>query len=178
MTKLERIIPGLFDGVKTDEPVTLGSTLTVTGAITATGGVTGTASAVAGTVAATTLTSSGTTFLAYPKYDGVVTDYDAQAATLTVAGMAGGTVSQNSQTGASTLTTPTGAQITAAFGDVTGTTLDVMFNNRGNQTSTITAGDGAVVVKGTAAVPTTKNALMRFVNVSTGAWNCYVIVTS
>jgi hypothetical protein len=41
MIKLERIFPGLFSGWGTDEPVTLGSTLTVAGAITATGGVTG-----------------------------------------------------------------------------------------------------------------------------------------
>lgn len=123
-----------------------------------------------------TLLSAG--MIDYPKYDGVVTDYDAQSATLTTAGISGGTVSQNSQTGASTLTTPTGAQLTAAYGDVTGTTLDVVFNNRGNQTSTVTGGDGSCVVVGTAAVPSTKNAFLRFVNVSTGAWKCYVIVTS
>lgn len=34
MTKIERVLPGFFDGVKTDEPVTLGSTLAVTGVAT------------------------------------------------------------------------------------------------------------------------------------------------
>lgn len=160
-----------MDGLKTKLPASFGSTVTVTGALSASGGV-------AGPVAATTLTSSGTTNLKYPQYVGAVADYDAQAATLTVGGMAGGTVQQNSKTGASTLTTPTGAQITAAFGDVTGTTVDVLFWNRGNQTSTVTAGDGAVSVKGTAAIATTKTALLRFVNVSTGAWNCYVVAAA
>lgn len=41
MGKIERQLPGFFDGVKTDEPVTLGGTLSVAGAITASGGVTG-----------------------------------------------------------------------------------------------------------------------------------------
>lgn len=170
--KIENYLPVVkIDGLNTDKNAVFGGTVSITGALTATGGV-------AGAVAATTLTSSGATFLAYPKYDGAVTDYDAQAATLTVAGMAGGTVTQNSKTGASTLTTPTGAEITAAFGDITGTTIDVFYQNRGNQTSTITAGDGAVSVKGTAAITTTKTAIMRFVNVSTGAWNCYVIAAA
>ena len=147
------------DGLVTDKDVTVGGALSVTGALTATGGT-------AGAVAATTLTSSGVTTLKYPKYIGAVADYDAQAAVL------------NSMTGASSLTTPTGAQITTAFGDVTGTTIDVFYHNRGNQTSTVTAGDGAVSVKGTAAITTTKTAILRFVNVSTGAWNCYVIAAA
>ncbi len=109
---------------------------------------------------------------------GAVETLDAQAATLTVAGMAGGTVAQNSKTGASTLTTPTGAQIGAAFGNVDGTTVDVVFLNYGNQTSTITAGDGAVAVKGTAAITTPKTAFMRFVNVGVNTWNCYVVAAA
>lgn len=158
---------------------TFTGTNTFSGSLVASGGVTGDVTgAHTGAVAATTLSSSGATTLKYPKLLGAVADYDAQAATLLVADMANGTVQQNSKTGASTLTTPTGAQITAAFGDVTGTTVDVFYHNRGNQTSTITAGDGAVSVKGTAAITTTKTAIMRFVNVSTGAWNCYVIAAA
>jgi hypothetical protein len=41
MGYIERQLPGFYDGVKTNEPVTLGSTLAVTGAITASGGVVG-----------------------------------------------------------------------------------------------------------------------------------------
>jgi hypothetical protein len=159
------------DGFNTDKAATFGSTVAITGALTATGGV-------AGSVAATTLTSSGDTFIKYPKYDGAVETLDAQAATMTVAGIAGGTVAQNSKTGASTLTTPTGAQLGTAFGNVDGTTMDVVFLNYGNQTSTITAGDGAVSVKGTAAIATTKTAFMRFVNVGANTWNCYVIAAA
>lgn len=124
------------------------------------------------------LVASGATFLKYPKYDGAVETLDAQAAVMTVAGIAGGTVAQNSKTGASTLTTPTGAQLGAAFGNVDGTTIDVVYLNYGNQTSTITAGDGAVSVKGTAAITTTKTALMRFVNVGVNTWNCYVVAAA
>jgi len=170
--KLENYLPVVqYNGLNTDKAVVLGSTLDVTGAITATGGV-------AGAVAATTLTSSSTTFIKVPKYKGAVETLDAQAATLTVAGIAGGTVAQNSKTGASTLTTPTGAQLGTAFGNVDGTTMDVVYLNYGNQTSTITAGDGAVSVKGTAAITTTKTALMRFVNVGVNTWNCYVIAAA
>lgn len=162
-----------MDGLKTNKPASFGSTVTITGAVTATGGVSG------GAVSATTLTSSSTTTLKYPILLGTVTDYDAQAAVLTVAGIAGGTVTQNSKTGASTLTTPTGAQLTTAFGDVAGTTLDVFFHNRGNQTSTVTAGASGVTIKGaTVAITTDKTAHLRFVNMSAGTWNCYVIASA
>lgn len=39
--KIEKVLPGFYDGVATDEPVTLNSTLSVAGSITAAGGVTG-----------------------------------------------------------------------------------------------------------------------------------------
>lgn len=168
--KLEDYLPVVkFNGLVTNKPAVFGSTVQVTGGITG---------PVSGAVSATTLTSSGATTLKYPKLLGGVADYDAQAASLLVADIANGTVQQNSKTGASTLTTPTGAQMSAAFGDVTGTTVDVLFHNRGNQTSTVTAGDGAVSVKGTAAITTGKTAMLRFVNVSTGAWNCYVVAAA
>ena len=109
---------------------------------------------------------------------GAVETLDAQAATATVGGIAGGVIAQNSKTGASTLTTPTGAELGAAFGNVTGTMIDVVYLNYGNQTSTITAGDGAVSVKGTAAITTTKTAFIRFVNVGVNTWNCYVVAAA
>lgn len=131
------------------------------------------------TVSVDSLTTTTATSLAYPTYAGSITDYDAQAATLTVAGIAGGTVTQNSKTGASTLTTPTGAQITAAFGDVAGTTIDVIYHNRGNQTSTITAGASGVTLAGaTVAIATLKTAQLRFVNTGASAWTCYVLAAA
>ena len=154
---------------------TFTGTNTFSGSLVATGGVTG---AVTGAVSATTLTSSGDTYIKVPKYVGAIETLDAQAAVLTVAGIAGGTVAQNSKTGASTLTTPTGTQLGTAFGNVTGTTMDVVFLNYGNQTSTVTAPDGSVAVKGTAAITTTKTAFMRFVNVGVNTWNCYVVAAA
>lgn len=158
---------------------TFTGTNTFSGAVVASGGITGdVAGTLTGPVAATTLTSSGDTYIKIPKYEGAVETLDAQTATMTVAGIAGGTVAQNSKTGASTLTTPTGAQLGTAFGNVDGTTMDVVYLNYGNQTSTITAGDGAVSVKGTAAITTTKTAFLRFVNVGVNTWNCYVVAAA
>lgn len=145
-----------MDGLKTKLPASFGSSVTVTG----------------------TLTANGSVVLKYPQYLGATTDYDAQAAVLTVAGMAGGTVTQNSKTGASTLTTPTGAQISTQFGDTVGTTINVLFYNRGNQTSTVTAGASGVTVYGTAAITTTKTASLRFVNTASNTWACYVVASA
>jgi hypothetical protein len=44
--KIEKVLPGFYSGVATDEPVTLGSTLAVTGASTFTGAATFTAAPV------------------------------------------------------------------------------------------------------------------------------------
>lgn len=44
--KIEKVLPGFYNGVSTDEPVTLGSTLAVTGASTFTGAATFTAAPV------------------------------------------------------------------------------------------------------------------------------------
>lgn len=154
---------------------TFTGTNTFSGSLVASGGIAG---ATAGAVAATTLSSSSTTTLKYPKFLGAIETLDAQAAVLTVAGIAGGTVAQNSKTGASTLTTPTGTQLGTAFGNVDGTTMDVVYLNYGNQTSTITAPDGSVAIKGTAAITTTKTAILRFVNVGVNTWNCYVVAAA
>lgn len=163
------------NGLNTDKAVVLGSTLAVTGAITATGGVAG---AVAGGVAATTLTSSGVTELKYPRALATVTDLDAQAATPTIAQLLGGIITQNSKTGASTITLPTGTQISTGIPNVAvGYSFDVVYYNRGDQTSTITGATGSTVV-GTAAIATTKSAFMRFYNTGANAWSIIVVAAA
>ena len=107
-----------------------------------------------------------------------VTDYDAQAATLTIAGLLGGIVTQNSKTGPSTATTPTGTQISAGItGVAVGDSFSCLYYNRGNQTSTITAGSG-VTVYGTAAVPAQKTAELIFHCTAANTWSCYVVLSA
>jgi hypothetical protein len=114
-----------------------------------------------------------------PIVGNLLTDYDAQAATLTIAGLLGGLVTQNSQTGASTATTPTGAEISAGItGVATGDSFYCAYYNRGNQTSTITAGASGVTVYGTAAITTTKMALLYFYCSGANTWSCYVVASA
>jgi endonuclease YncB( thermonuclease family) len=111
-----------------------------------------------------------------PIIAGAVTDFDAQEATLTIAGLLGGIVTQNSKTGASTATTPTGTEISAGVAGVaTGDTFRCMYYNRGDQTSTLTAGASGVTVYGTAAIATHKTADMLFVCTGANTWSCYVV---
>ena len=162
-----------YEGLNTAKAVSMTSTLAVTGAITATGGVAG---AVAGAVAATTLTASGLVTIPNPRVKVTVTDYDAQNATLTIAGLLAGVVTQNSKTGASTAVTPTGAEIsTGVSGVAVGFSFDCLYYNRGDQTSTITAGASGVTVYGTAAIATLKTAILKFVCTAANTWSCYVV---
>ena len=121
-------------------------------------------------------TSTGTVILGENVTNGTITDYDEQAATLTIAGLLGGIVTQNSKTGASTATTPTGAEISAGIvGVAVGTYFRVKYYNRGNQTSTITAGaSGVTIVGGTAAVTTTKASDMLFSCTAANTWTLYL----
>ena len=112
-------------------------------------------------------------------FSGTVTDYDLQAATVTIAGLLGGIVTQNSKTGASTITTPTGTEISAGISGVTvGDIFYVTYSNRGNQTSTITAGASGVTLAGTVAVPTLKTAWLTFICTGSNAWTCYIILSA
>lgn len=171
---IEDYIPVVkWEGLNTDKAVSFGSTLAVTGAITATGGVAG---AVSGAVSATTLSASGLVTIPNPRIKVTVTDYDAQNATTTIAGLLGGVITQNSKTGASTAITPTGAQISAGVSGVaTGYAFDCLYYNRGDQTSTITAGASGVTVYGTAVIATTKTAILKFVCTAANTWSCYVV---
>jgi hypothetical protein len=119
--------------------------------------------------------------LKVPVIAGAITDYDSQAATLVIAGMLGGIVTQNSKTGASTATTPTGAEISAGvvaqYGSVAvGDSFIVTYYNRGDQTSTLTAGASGVTMYGTVAVLTHVGARLHFINTGTNAWSCYTQV--
>lgn len=170
---IEDYIPVVkWEGLNTAKAVSLGSTLAVTGAITATGGV-------AGAVAATTISASGLVTIPNPRIKVTVTDYDAQNATTTIAGLLGGVITQNSKTGASTAITPTGAEISAGVSGVAvGYSFDCLYYNRGDQTSTITAGASGVTVYGTAAITTLKTAILKFVCTAANTWSCYVIAAA
>jgi hypothetical protein len=114
-----------------------------------------------------------------PIIGAAIEDLDAQAATATIGGLLGGFVTQNSQTGASTLTTPTGTEISAGItGVATGDSFRTAYYNRGDQTSTITAGASGVTVYGTAAIATHKSATMYFVCTGANAWSCYVVAAA
>ena len=105
------------------------------------------------------------------------TDVNSQNAAPTAAQWLGGYITHNSQTGGGTLTTPTGAQLSAAVSGVAvGDSFLVMYQNRGNQTVTLTAGDGNVTLKGTVAVPTLKTSWILFTNTGTNTWDaCQVL---
>lgn len=151
--KLERIIPGLYDGWSTDEAVSFGSTLAVTGAITATGLVK----------------------ITNPALNNTITDVDAQNATPTIAQILGGIVTHNSKTGAGTVTVPTGTEMSAGISGVAvGSTINWMYYNRGNQTATITAATDHTLVGGTAAVTTGKHVYITSVCTATNTWVSYL----
>ena len=154
--------------------VSCGNTLTTTGAISGASNL-----AIVGTSTLAGQAYLGRTIKKVPIVGRTVTDFDAQAATLTIAGLLGGVATQNSKTGASTATTPTGAEISAGIAGVaTGDSFTVLFYNRGNQTSTITAGASGVTVYGTAAVPTTKTAWLMFICTGANTWSCYVVLSA
>lgn len=134
------------------------------------------------------INASGTTSFTGQVYTGSVakkvtiygttsTTLDAQSGTATIAQLLGGVYLHNSKTGAGTLTTPTGAEISAGIANVAvGSTFDCLYVNYGNQTVTITAGASGVTVTGTAAITTGKNALLRFVCTAANTWIVYPIM--
>ncbi len=108
-----------------------------------------------------------------------LTSLSTQNITPTIAQLLGGAITHASTTGAGTLTTPTGTQISAGIAGVaTGDSFTCLYANTGNQTVTVTAGASGVTVVGTAAVPTTKNALLVFLCTGANTWNVYVILSA
>lgn len=103
----------------------------------------------------------------------------AQNSTPTAAQLFGGIITQTSQTGGGTITTPTGTALSAACPVVptANDSFDCVFANLGDQTLTVTAGASGITIVGTAAIPTLTNALLRFVNTGTNTWICYVVTS-
>jgi hypothetical protein len=160
---LKEYIPGIKEhGISTDATVALSGTETHTGTVNLTGQV-----------------NIGATAKSMPTIGATVTVIDAQNGTPSIAHLLGGVIRHNSKTGAGTLTTPTGAEISGGVAGVAvGTTFDCIYINYGNQTVTITAGASGVTVTGTAAVAATKNALIRFVCTAADTWIAYPIVSA
>lgn len=97
-----------------------------------------------------------------------------QNSTPTAAQLLGGIVTQQSQTAGGTVTTPTGATLSAAIsGIATGDSFRTRFANIGNQTLTITAGASGITIVGTATVATLTNIDLLFVCTGTDTWVCY-----
>ena len=103
-----------------------------------------------------------------------------QNSTPTAAQLLGGFVTQTSATGAGTVTTPTGTQLSAAVANIaTGDSFQTMFANLGGGFNlTITAGASGMTVVGNAVVPSGKNAILDFVCTGSNTWNCYVNVSA
>jgi hypothetical protein len=156
-------------GFNTAKPVTMESTLAVTGVITATGGV-------AGAVSATTLNASGLVKVTNPVIQATSTLIDAQSGTPSIAQLLGGVIKHNSKTGAGTITVPTGALISAGIpGVAVGSVFETLYHNYGNQTATITtAASGTTLIGGTAAVTTGKHIKLTFVCTAADTWDIYL----
>lgn len=154
--------------VNFQDAVTMEETLVVTGAITATGGVAG---AVAGAVAATTLSASGLVKITNPVQQQTIAAIATQNATPTIAQILGGVVNHASTIGAGTATVPTGtAMSTGVSGVAVGSTIKWIYYNSGNQTVTITPATDHTLVGGTAAVTTGKYVLCTSVCTVANTW--------
>lgn len=103
-----------------------------------------------------------------------------QNSTPTAAQLLGGILTQTGATGAGTVTTPTGAVLSAAVKNVAvGDSFEALFANLGgSQNLVITAGASGMTVIGDATIPTGKNAKLKFVCTGTDTWSCFVIVSA
>ena len=107
-----------------------------------------------------------------------ITLVDAQNGTPTIAQLLTGIIFHNSKTGAGTITFPTGTEISAGITTLAvGDSFDVFYNNYGDQTVTLTGATGSTI-KGTAAVTTTLNATIKFINTGTNTWDLCTMVTA
>lgn len=133
-------------------------------------------------------TSTGLLYLNKGSKAGVIqgqtrTAIATQNATPTAAQMLGGVLDHASTTGAGTCTFDTSANVDTAIAAnnglaaAVGDTFMVYYNNTGNQTVTLTAGAGQTI-KGTAAVPTVKNANCLFVRTGAATYLVYVTLSA
>lgn len=102
-----------------------------------------------------------------------------QNSTPTLAQLIGGILTQTGTTGAGTVTLPSGTTVSSAMPrtPVVGDSFELFFASLTGQALTITGTTGTTVI-GTAAVPSGKNAFMRFINTGANTWNIYVIVSA
>ena len=145
---------GNVDAPVTSSDLTLSGTLDVTGIST-----------LAGAVDISTESTS-------------ITLVDAQNGTPSIAQLLTGIIFHNSKTGAGTITFPTGTEISASITTLAvGDSFDVFYNNYGDQTVTLTGATGSTI-KGTAAVTTTLNATIKFINTGANTWDLCTMVTA
>lgn len=99
-----------------------------------------------------------------------------QNSTPTAAQVLGGLITQTGATGAGTVTLPTGGVLAAACArvPVAGDQFECVFANLGGgQTLTLTAGASGMTMQGTVAVPTGKNARMKFYCTATNTFTVF-----
>jgi hypothetical protein len=119
----------------------------------------------------TGIVSIGRGSVSVPVFSSTKTTVSAQNSTPTAAQLLGGYIDHNSATGAGTATLDTGTNIdTAIPGVATGDSFQCCYVNRGSQVVTITTNTG-LTLRGTAAIPAGKNALLDFFRTGAGAWD-------
>ena len=106
----------------------------------------------------------------------VVTDIDNRYAAPTAAQFLGGIITHKSQTGAGTLTVPTGALLDAAVqGLAIGETVKCYYINRGDQVVTVTAASGCTVADAGQTVAENESTLLIFLKTAADTFVCYHI---
>lgn len=104
----------------------------------------------------------------------IITDVDAQNATMLAADIANGMVTHNSKTGAGTLTVDTGANLDAAFPDwQIGETRRCHYVNRGNQTVTLTAGASGTTLIAANTIATLQGRTVYFLKTAAATYSVW-----
>lgn len=104
----------------------------------------------------------------------------AQASTPTAAQVVGGILTQTGETGAGTVTLPTGTLLAGALpvAPSAGASFQCLFMNVGGGQDIVVTGDTGTTVSGTATVPSGKSCLITFVATSATAFNCYCTLSA
>ena|SRR6266850_8557775 len=105
-----------------------------------------------------------------------VTAFATQSPSPTAVQLQGVIINHASVTGAGVFTLDTAANLDALLpAPVTNDTFVCYYNNTGTQTVTITTNTG-LTLKGTAAVPTLRNAILLFVKTGAAAWTVNIFL--